>query len=77
MYFLSEGKTFGLARGHRANPYASLRVETVFGMSVLLSGLPSLVLTAKEETLLDQHHKVHIQRLLLLVALRAQPTSSL
>ena len=38
----------GLAKGHRANPYASLRVETVFGVSVLLSGLASLVLNRSE-----------------------------
>ena len=54
----------GLARGHRANPHASLRVETVFGMSVLLSGLASLVLSCKEEHMLDHLYKVHLQRLL-------------
>ena len=54
----------GLAKGHRANPAASMRVESVYGVSVLLSGLASLVLTSKEENLLDQHFKVHVQRLL-------------
>ena len=54
----------GLAKGHRANPAASLRVENVFGVSVLLSGLASLVLTNKEESLLAGHFKIHIQRLL-------------
>ena len=54
----------GLAKGHRANPAASIRVESVYGVSVLLSGLASLVLSSKEEKLLDQHYKVHIQRLL-------------
>ena len=29
----------GLAKGHRANPAASLRVEAIYGVSVLLSGL--------------------------------------
>ena len=33
-------------------------------MSVLLSGLASLILTSKEEKLLNQHYKVHLQRLL-------------
>ena len=54
----------GLARGHRASPAASLKVEKVYCVSVLLSGLASLVLSAKEEKLLDQHYKTHIQRLL-------------
>ena len=54
----------GLAKGHRANPAASLRVETVFAVPVLLSGLASLVLTSKEEKTIGQHHKVHLQRLL-------------
>ena len=54
----------GLAKGHRANPYASLRVEAVYGLPVLLSGLASLVLSSKEEQMLDQQYKVHIQRLL-------------
>ena len=54
----------GLGKGHRANPAASLRVEAVYGAPVLFSGMASLVLTNKEEKLLDQHYKVHIQRLL-------------
>ena len=54
----------GLAKHHRANPYASLRVESVFGLPVLLSGLASLVLSTKEEQVLDQYYKVFIQRLL-------------
>ena len=54
----------GSARGHRANPAATLRVEKVFCMSVLLSGLSSLILTCREEKLLDQQYKVHLQRLL-------------
>ena len=54
----------GLAKHHRANPYASLRVESVFGLPVLLSGLASLVLSTKEEQVLDQYYKVFIQRML-------------
>ena len=50
----------GLAKGHRANPYASLQVESVYGVPVLLSGLASLVLSSKEEQLLDQQYKVYI-----------------
>ena len=61
MYAILHG---GSARGHRANPAATLRVEKVFCVSVLLSGLASLILTCREEKLLDQHYKVHLQRLL-------------
>ena len=41
-----------------------MRVEMVCGVPVLLSGLASLVLSAKEESLLAQQFKVHLQRLL-------------
>ena len=44
----------GSARGHRANPAASLRVEKVLNSSVLLSGIAGIILTNKEEKLLDQ-----------------------
>ena len=54
----------GIALHHRANPAASLRVESCYGVPVLLSGLATLVLTTKEEKILDQHFKVHIERLL-------------
>ena len=54
----------GLARSHRANPSATLRVEGVYGVPVLLSGLASLVLTSKEENMISQHYKVHLGRLL-------------
>ena len=36
----------------------------MYGISVLLSGLASLFLYSKEEKLLDQYYKVHLQRLL-------------
>jgi hypothetical protein len=54
----------GLGKGHRANPAACLRVEAVYGVPVLLSGLASLVLSTKEENMIGQHYKVHLQRLL-------------
>ena len=54
----------GLARGHRANIAACLRVESVYGTAFLLSGLASLVLSSKEEATLGQYYKVYIQRLL-------------
>ena len=34
----------GLSRGHRGNPAASIRVERMYGVLVLLSGTASLVL---------------------------------
>ena len=48
----------GLAKKHRANPAAALRVEAVYGIAVLLSGLACLVLSNKEEKILDQYYKV-------------------
>ena len=57
----------GVARGHRGNPAASLRVVQIYGTPVLLSGLASLVLSKSEENLIEQHHKeiiLNIQRLL-------------
>ena len=57
----------GLARGHRGNPAAGLRVETTYGLPVLLSGLSALVLTKADEDLINNSHKEmisNIQRLL-------------
>ena len=57
----------GLACGHRGNPAAGLRVETTYGLPVLLSGLSALVLTKADEDLINNHHKEmisNIQRLL-------------
>ena len=47
----------GLARGHRGNPATSLKVERIYGVPVLLSGLASLVLTKHEVKSLDIHYK--------------------
>ena len=57
----------GMARGHRGNPAASLRVEQLYALPVLLSGLGPLVLSKIEVTLVEQHHKEtlrNLQRLL-------------
>ena len=54
----------GLAGGHRANPAASLMVEKMYCVSVLLSGMGRLIMSTKDETLLNQRYKVHLQRLL-------------
>ena len=57
----------GIARGHRGNPAAGLRVETTYGLPVLLGGLSALVLTKTDEDLIERNHKEmisNIQRLL-------------
>ena len=53
----------GLARRHRGNPAASLRVEKVYGLPVLLSGLGSLYLLQSEVQILSQHYKQSLQGL--------------
>ena len=52
----------GLARGHYGNPAAALRVEKVYGVPVLLSGLAALVMSKTEEDSLDLHFKVSLER---------------
>ena len=57
----------GMARGHRGNPAASLHVDQVYGVPVLLSGLGPLVLSKPELSLVSQHHREilnNLQRLL-------------
>ena len=54
----------GLARGHNGNPAASLKVEQLYGLPVLLSGLASLVLSKAELTALDHHYKVSLEQLM-------------
>ena len=47
----------GLAKGHRTNPAACIRVNRANGTPVLTSGLSSLVLSKPEENLISQHYK--------------------
>ena len=47
----------GMARSHRGNPRVSLRIERLYGIPVLLSGLSSLIISSKEEHLIEQHLK--------------------
>ena len=63
----------GLARGHRANPAAAVRVERLYGIPVLLSGLATLVLRTTEVGMLASHFKKHVQRLLKLHKLTSEP----
>ena len=51
----------GLARNHLGNPAAALRVEKLYGVPVLLSGLGALVMSKTEEDSLDQHFKVSLE----------------
>ena len=54
----------GLARSQRSNPMASLRILSLYGTPVLMSGLASLVLNSKEIASLDQQLKRTIESLL-------------
>jgi hypothetical protein len=47
----------GVARGHRGNPAASLHVDQVYGVPVLLAGLGPLVILKPELSHVSQHHQ--------------------
>ena len=51
----------GVAKQHRANPAAGLRLERLYGAQVLLSGLGSLVLSKFEISVFSKYHKDTIQ----------------
>ena len=53
----------GLARGHRGNPAAALRVELLYGSPVLLSGLAALVLSKAEISIIKHHYKLKLESL--------------
>ena len=53
----------GIARHHNGNAAAALRVEKLYGLPVLLSGLAALVFSQAEQETLDHHHKVKLERL--------------
>ena len=53
----------GLARSHRGNPAASLRVHQLYATPVLVSGLASLVHTEAEIKVIDTHYKNTVQNL--------------
>ena len=54
----------GLARGHRGNPAAGMRVERLYGTPVLLSGLATMVFSKAELAQIAGHFKQHVERLL-------------
>ena len=53
----------GLARGHRGNIAASVRIHHLYALPVLFSGLPSLVLANGEIELMDSYLKSVLQNL--------------
>ena len=53
----------GLSRKHRGNPAASLKVEKLYALPVLLSGLGSLYLLESEVKILSQHYKEVLEAL--------------
>ena len=63
----------GLARHHRSNPAARLKVEQVYGTPVLLSGLASLQLKNSELAQISKHHRTTILNLLHLPPSTPQP----
>ena len=54
----------GLARGRRSNPVAALKILSLYGTPVLMSGLASLVLSKKEVASVDQQLKNNIQNII-------------
>ena len=54
----------GLAKGHRGNPAAGLRLERSYGAPVLLSGVAALVLSSGEMSALHQHYKSCLRQIL-------------
>ena len=47
----------GTACSHRGNPAASVKLEKLYGLPVLFSGVASLVLSEAEKNMIDQHYK--------------------
>ena len=54
----------GLALHHHANPAACLRVEKLYALPVLLSGLSALVLSQHETGIINSFHKNTLSRLM-------------
>ena len=54
----------GLAKGHRANPSKSIKIDKMYAIPVLMSGLAPLVLSDQEIVMIEQHHKETLRCLL-------------
>ena len=65
----------GLARHHRGNPAACLRVEQIYGTPVLLSGLGPLFLKKPEQNVINHHHLETLQNLLRLLPNTPHPVT--
>ena len=63
----------GLARHHNGNPAASIKVNTIIALPVLLSGVASLTLTQSEVELLNSHHRKTLMNLLKLPMKTPEP----
>ena len=63
----------GLSRAYRGNPAASLQVEKLYALPVLLSGLGSLHLLESETKILSQHYKETLEALQKLYQLTPEP----
>ena len=58
----------GLARRHNANPYAGLKIESMYALPVLMSGISTLVLKKSEYNVVMRHHKDSLKRIMKLPA---------
>ena len=54
----------GIARSHRGNPAAAIKIEKLYGMPVLFSGVGSLVLNGFKINIINQHYKNTLTSLL-------------
>ena len=54
----------GMARSHRGNIAAGLRLEKIYGAPVLLSGCASLVLSISEVSTIDSHYRTVTRQIL-------------
>ena len=57
----------GMAKGHRGNPSASIKINQLYGVPVLLSGISAQVLTRNEVDTIDRHHCETLRRLMRLM----------
>ena len=60
----------GLALRHNGNPAASLRIDKIYCLPVLLSGLATLVLTNVEVQMINKFHKNILVHGMIHIALR-------
>ena len=65
---LAEVLHTGYARNHKGNPALSVRINKMYAILFLLSGMGPLVLTISEISTIEQHHKETLRCLLRLHA---------